>query len=259
MKKQYFEKNDKVYVTDTRGNIRCIDRTDKIGEKLQKENELEMVKKEIDTTNEVIQEINDDVKWAIKYLKHYLIIPLGAIPGIVLISGLLYGDMLSGIAEWLRLGAALEVAGCMFVGCFAQSDFKTLKSKNKLTGYQKKLELLESMKEEIEKELEYIKSNEKEINDLSDSKIVNITTEEKAKEIKLISYYSKNLNELKKWYNNDKLQEYLKEQDVLGFDANYIISLLENDIENDNTYIDSELEKTNKKGIFAKFKRTTKK
>lgn len=268
---EYIESEDKIFVTNEKGKIEERKRTDTIKEKLSKENELESVTNEISVTSEKLKKLKNIRKNDMQLIKITMFLPVIIIPLGMLLEKCIGMDMsttintIFGPVSNIVIAAGIVGIPSIFLSdiIFPAMFMLRTPSKKEIKSNEKKLELLEPMKKELEKELDEIKNNEKLVSESYNASFKsacnNLSSNTKENEIELINYYCDNKNKLNKLYKKDLLQENLKKYELSNFEINYIVNLVENDIENDNTYIDSELEKTNKKGIFAKFKRTTKK
>lgn len=268
---EYIESEDKIFVTNENGKIEERKKTDTIKEKLSKENELESVTNEISVTSEKLKKLKNIRKNDIQMLKITMFLPVITIPLGMLLEKYIGMDMsatintIFGPVSNIVIAAGIAGIPSIFLGdiIFPTMFMLRTPSKKEIKSNEKKLELLEPMKKELEKELDEIKNNEKLVSESYNASFKSarnyLSSNIKENEIELIKYYCKNENRLKKLYKKDLLKENLKKYELSDFEINYIINLVENDLSEDNNYRDDNVKKNKKEQILSKFKRTTKK
>lgn len=267
MNKQYILLDDAAYVTNENGEIKETKKTNNLEEKLTKENELEEVENEINTVTKKLKDKKTERKRAFESFKTIRKVALFSIIVFPLFVSYLISDGLPliEIVGSKYLAAAIITSTCMIPasGLISLLGFIEIPSKKEIKGLEKRVELLEQLKFKVLKELENIKSFEKEVTELEKGQeglenVHFIPANSRKEEIELIRVYSTYLKRLNKLYKTNRLENFLKSNNYTEYQINYIKNLLEQDLSNENKYVDDSEVKSTKRDL-KKERKTTKK
>lgn len=265
MNKQYILLDDAAYVTNENGEIKETKKTNNLEEKLTIENELEQVEDEINAVTKKLKDKKAERKSAFNYCKlTYLMGLLALIVFPMYMNGLIMGGIslaaLFGpelgwvtVATLASVTSTTSLLSLMFLG--------KSPSKKVIKGLEKRIELLEKLKSKVLKELENIKKQEKEIAEPEKEgldQVHFIPTNSRKEEMELIRVYSTYLKKFNKLYQKNKLEKFLSRLDYTDFQIKYMNSLIQNELINENKYVDDSEVKSTKRSL-KKERKTTKK